>query len=344
MYERGKDLRIKKFIFAGLFLILLFGILTGVVCLQKVVASGFSEDENAEKFVKSGHMFKYNEKIYTVKNIHSDNFISISGNYVDTMLIYKDKIYWRKTTELGHFQCPLIQMNMDCTEQKTLTETVDSYAGMEVYDDYLYYISLADNENRSSRKINLSTMEESEAPPYILKAGDENVWFGVTLDEKETIYQAKPGFQDVQPVDSIKGVCLGVYNGILYYMTQEEDGTYTTSSYDPITQESEILVQGNQYKSICSGRGLYYKQVVDGTVTLYRKDLQTGAENTYRFGSFNVYMGGGLNELGEDVCITRFCPEKGEENTEIWKFSLINGNPEQIGSWYNPNAENAAKE
>ena len=57
-------------------------------------------------------------------------------------------------------------------------------------------------------------------------------------------------------------------------MTQEEDGTYTTSSYDPITQESEILVQGNQYKSICSGRGLYYKQVVDRKKTFLYSEWQ----------------------------------------------------------------------
>ena len=104
------------------------------------------------------------------------------------------------------------------------------------------------------------------------------------------------------------------------------------------------MIEGNKFKSIVSGKGLYYKKIEDGKVTLYRQDLQTGTKKEYRFGSFNVYMGGGLHELGEDLYVTRYCPEQEEDNTELWKISLTNGNPEKISSGYSPNAEAAAEE
>lgn len=346
---QSEKIFIKRII--ALFLVITIEAGMCLTCANVVKASGNESSENTvteqqqSEFVKSKHMWDYNGMVYTVNDIHKENFYSVSGKYVDTMLIYKDKIYWRKTTELGHFPCDLIQMNMDSTDQKVLTDSVDSYAGMEVYDDYLYYVSLGKDDKRTSRKINLKTMEEEDAPPYILRAGDENIWFVNSLTEDDhKLYQTEPGFKNPQPLDEIKGNCLGVYNGILYYMNQEDDATYTTKSYDFSKSEIQILIEGNKFKSIVSGKGLYYKKIEDGKVTLYRQDLQTGTKKEYGFGSFNVYMGGGLHELGEDLYFTRYCPEQEEDNTELWKISLTNGNPEKISSGYSPNAEAAAEE
>lgn len=53
-------------------------------------------DSNDSEFAKSKHMWKYNGTIYTAKDIQREGYVSISGNYVDTMAIYKDRIYWRR--------------------------------------------------------------------------------------------------------------------------------------------------------------------------------------------------------------------------------------------------------
>lgn len=346
---KRRNIFFRSVIFLAAFIIMESGMYLWNVKAGEISGNQSSESVTAEnsqpEFAKSSHMWEYNGMVYTVNDIHKENYYSISGTYVDTMLIYKDKIYWRKTTEQGHFPCELIQMNMDCTDQKVLTDSMDSYIGMEVYDDYLYYVSLDQNDNRTSRKINLKTMEEEDAPPYVLKAGDANVWYVNALAEDDyRTYRAEPGFGNPQPVDEVKGTYLGVYNGILYYMEEEKDSTYTTKSYDFTKSETQVLVKGNKFKSIVSGKGLYYKEIKDGNVTLYRQDLQTGAKKEYGFGSFNVYMGGGLNELGENVYVTRFCPEQKEENTELWKVSLTDGKPEKISSGYTPNAEAAAEE
>lgn len=354
MYSERKFLNIRKICLKwSLVVVLLFALGTDLyvqdVSAKRLSGDAQSEntipDSNSSEFAKSKHMWKYSGTIYTVKDIQGDGYVSISGNYVDTMAIYKDRIYWRKTTELGHFPCEIIQMNLDCTEQKVLTESADSYIGITIYKDWLYYISLDQNEKRTAKKINLETLEEEDAPPYILRAGDENSWYGNSLNKKDhNIYRADPGFENPQSVPEIQGECLGVYHGVLYYMNQEEDGTYTTFSYDPVSKQNQIILQGNQFKSICSGKGLYYKTVEDGNVTLHRQDLQNDARTSFGFGNFNVYMGGGMDELDDDLYVTRFLPEQEVDNTEMWKISLTEGKPEKIGSWYNPNAENASKE
>ena len=72
--------------------------------------------------------------------------------------------------------------------------------------------------------------------------------------------------------------------------------------------------------------------------------MKDGSIEKYDLGSFNLYMGGGCSEVGDSTYFIRFQPEQGERNTELWKLDRTTGEKEQIASWYNENAENAAKE
>ena len=129
-----------------------------------------------------------------------------------------------------------------------------------------------------------------------------------------------------------------------YYMYQNDDGTYVTCTYDSETDQNEIILKDQPAKSVVSGSGLYYKQIVDGNTVLHRIDLKSGEQTEYNLGDFNLYMGGGFYELENEICVIRFVPEKGEMNTEFWAVSRTTGEKRLIGQWYNSNAENAAKE
>ena len=123
------------------------------------------------------------------------------------------------------------------------------------------------------------------------------------------------------------------------------DSTYTTCAYNTKTDKSSKIIMGMSAKSIIAGDGLYYKYVADGKTTLYRWDLNDkNKKESFNLGEFNLYMGGGFNEAGDRVFFTRFVPENGQENTELWEMSRSSGEMNKIATWYNANAEAAAQE
>ena len=60
---------------------------------------------------------------------------------------------------------------------------------------------------------------------------------------------------------------LGINGDKIYYVYQENDGTYTTCAYNAKTDKSSKIIMGMSAKSIIAGDGLYYKYVADGNMT-----------------------------------------------------------------------------
>lgn len=298
--------------------------------------------EEKQSVLTSKRMWEKDGTVYTVYNIHESGYVSISGQYIDTMVIDGDRIYWRKTTE-GEKRCSIISMNLDGTDQKILTKEAHSSTFLGIDGGYLYYTAVNDGEEKQSRRIDLKTGNEEEAPPYMLRAGNDEAWFSTSLKDDKW-YCSDPGYENIQAGNGIKGTMLDVVGTKGYYMYQNDDGTYVTCAYDSKTNQNEIILKDQPAKSVVNGSGLYYKQIVDGNTVLRRLDLKTGEQEKYSLGDFNLYMGGGLYELENEICVTHFVPEKGEMNTEFWAISRTTGEKRLIGQWYNSNAENAAKE
>ena len=299
--------------------------------------------EEKQTVLVSKRMWEENETVYTVYDVQKPGYVSISGHYMDTMLVYNGRIYWRETAEDGTQKSTIISMDLDGTDQTVLSEKASPSTALSIANGCLYYVALDEMENKKSRKIDLQTGEEEEAPEYMLRSGNNEVWFSTSLSDSKW-YSSDPGFENIQEAREVKGTLLGVVGGKAYYMQQQDNGTYTTYSYDSITGQKEVILKDQTAKSLVNGNGLYYKKVVDGETVLYRMDLKTGSQEEYNFGDFHLYMGGGLYELEHKICIMRFVPEQALNNTEFWEISRETGQKELIGQWYNSNAENAAKE
>lgn len=321
-----------------------------VICLYLCLSTGSFDTKAAEyketaedEVLVSGRMWEKDGIIYTVYNAQKDGIKVISGDYLDTMILDGDKIYWRKTTTEGKNPCPIISMNLDGTEQEILAE--DSYPSsyLCIYNDYLYYTSLDARGNKGSKKINLKTGEEEAAPSYMFRMGNDKVWFSTSLAD-EKIYSSAPGFKNIKPADAVNGTLLGVVDTKLYYLVQNDDGTYTTCSYEESTGKSEAILDSWLSKTIVDNTGLFYKDIRDGNTVLHRLDLSGGSQTDYNLGDFHLYMGGGFYELGNKLYFMRFQPENGENNTEFWEMPYNTEERELIGIWHNSNAENAAME
>ncbi len=291
----------------------------------------------------SGRMWENGNIIYTVYDVDAEGFKSISGSYVDTMAVYGDKIYWRMNNGVENVPCPIIAMNLDGEKREFLTEHAYASTFLCIHDGWLYYTSVDSQGNKGSRKIDLETGKEEEAPPYIFRNGNENVWFSTGIEDGKW-YTSEPGFQNPKRIEDLKGTRLAVRGYKLYYMLQNENGIYTTCSYDALTGETETLLTDQYAKSVVSGEGLYFKQEAGDHTILYRRDLETGEQKEYDIGNFHLYLGGGFYELKDQICFMRFCPENGQENTEFWSMDRVTGERQLIGKWYNPNAVNAAQE
>lgn len=291
----------------------------------------------------SQRMWEKDGQIYTVYKVEEDGFVSISGNYVDTMIVYGDKIYWRKNSGIENVPCSVICMNLDKSEQKVLTENAYSSSVLSIADGWLYYIAVDDHGDKKSRRINLETGNEEDAPPYFFRNGSDKVWFSTSLEDGSW-YQSEPGFKNLRHVEEDFEIRLGVIGYKFYYMHQMEDGTYTTYSYDAQSGDMEIILRNQYAKSILNGDRLYFKQVKNGNTILYEMNPETGEKESYNLGDFHLYMGGGLYGLKDKICLMKFCPERKENNTEFWTLDRESGQTKVIGQWYNSNAVNAAKE
>ena len=84
-------------------------LLLAVICSSFVVANSSvmpvqaaeDTDANTGEVVTSGTFGEYNGEIYTVDKVAKKGYHCISGQYKDTMAIYQDKIYWRKSSTVS---------------------------------------------------------------------------------------------------------------------------------------------------------------------------------------------------------------------------------------------------
>ena len=292
----------------------------------------------------SKHMWEQNGTIYTVNDVRMQGFHSVSGNYLDTMILYDNKIYLKRSQEEGSPLAQIIRMDLAGNNQEILTNNMQGNAKMCIYNGYLYYTHRDEDGNKAGWRQNLETGEEEEMGPYIFRAGNDHLWISTNLEEN-TWSISEPAYENIKKTDKIKGSMLGINDDKVYYMYKEDDDTYTTCSYNAKTDKSSKIIMGMPAKSTLAGDGLYYKSVSDGRTTLYRWDLNDkDKKESFDLGEFNLYMGGGFNEVGDRTFFVKFVPDNGQSNTELWELTRSSGKIERIATWYNANAEAASKE
>lgn len=312
-------------------------------CVASQEQNGEQKSQTEEsQTISSGIFWEYNGEIYTVDNVIKNGYHSISGQYKDTMAVYQDKIYWRKTNTSSDMSSEIICMDMDGENQTVLTKSAKPNARFCIYGNCLYYTSGDGKMNYDGRKVNLSTMEDEESGNYVFRYGSDSVWLSTGIEDGKW-YISEPGFVNIREDGNITGTVLGIVGNKICYMYQEGD-TWTTYGYDVKAEQKVILEKNNTARSVISGDGLYYKRISDGNTILYRRNMKDGSVEQYDLGMINVYMGGGCNELGNITFFIQFRPEQGENNTELWSLDRNTGEKEKIATWYNENAENAAKE
>lgn len=298
-----------------------------------------------QKVICSGIFWDYNGEIYTVDNVIKNGYHSISGQYKDSMAVYQDKIYWRKTSDSAGQASQIICMDINGKNEKVLTKSAKPNAKFCIYNNFLYYTSGDGEQNYDGRKINLSTGEDVESGNYVFRYGSDRVWLSTGIDDGNW-YISEPGFENIKEENNISDRTeniLGVVGNKICFMYQEGD-TWTTCGYDVKTSQEVILEKDNTARSIVTGDGLYYKKISDGNTILYRRNMKDGSITQYDLGRLNLYMGGGCNEVGDSTFFIQFRPEQGENNTELWKLDRTTGEKERISTWYNENAETAAQE
>ena len=273
--------------------------------------SSTEDTDNEHMVYTSKHMWEQDGEIYTVNDVHMKGFHCMSGNYADSMILYDNKIYLKKIFAEGEPFAQIIRMDLD---------------------------------GKSGHRQNLETGEEEDLGAHIFRDGNDHLW--VSTNGKGTVWSiSEPCYKNIRKTDQIKGSMLGINGDKIYYVYQENDGTYTTCAYNAKTDKSSKIIMGMSAKSIIAGDGLYYKYVADGKTTLYRWDLNDkNKKESFDLGEFNLYMGGGFNEVGDRIFLTQFIPGNGQNNTELWELSHTSGKLERVATWYNANAEAAAQE
>lgn len=306
--------------------------------------SSTEDTDNEHMVYTSKHMWEQDGEIYTVNDVHMKGFHCMSGNYADSMILYDKKIYLKKIFAEGEPFAQIIRMDLDGNNQEILTNNMQGNTKMCIYDGYLYYTYRNENGEKSGHRQNLETGEEEDLGAHIFRDGNDHLW--VSTNGKGTVWSiSEPCYKNIRKTDQIKGSMLGINGDKIYYVYQENDGTYTTCAYNAKTDKSSKIIMGMSAKSIIAGDGLYYKYVADGKTTLYRWDLNDkNRKESFDLGEFNLYMGGGFNEVGDRIFLTQFTPENGQNNTELWELSHTSGKLERVATWYNPNAEAAAQE
>lgn len=306
--------------------------------------SSTEDTDNEHMVYNSKHMWEQDGEIYTVNDVHMKGFHCMSGNYADSMILYDKKIYLKKIFAEGEPFAQIIRMDLDGNNQEILTNNMQGNTKMCIYDGYLYYTYRNENGEKSGHRQNLETGEEEDLGAHIFRDGNDHLW--VSTNGKGTVWSiSEPCYKNIRKTDQIKGSMLGINGDKIYYVYQENDGTYTTCAYNAKTDKSSKIIMGMSAKSIIAGDGLYYKYVADGKTTLYRWDLNDkNRKESFDLGEFNLYMGGGFNEVGDRIFLTQFTPENGQNNTELWELSHTSGKLERVATWYNPNAEAAAQE
>ena len=282
--------KMKKLCAVGLAALCLAGSMS---CFTMAEASENVQEQAQDQMLYSSRMWESNGHIYTVYNVDAEGYTSLSGNYMDAIAVYEGKVYWRKNNGEENEPAEIIRMEPDGSGQEVLAENAHPSSLLCIDEGFIYYTASDEKGEQKSRRINLDTGENQEAPPYRFRAGNENFWFSTSLEDG-IWYCSEPGYKNIRSMSGVNGLRLGALDHKLYYMVQGEDSLYTTCSFDVETGETEILLRNQQAKSIVSGTGLYYKQESNGYTTLYRKDLRTGEETSYDLGEFHLYMGGGF--------------------------------------------------
>lgn len=344
---RKKEFKLSKGVAITLSAVIIAAASVGAGNVSVSAGKNISSEEKTDDDImvySSKHMWEQGGEIYTVNDVHQKGFHCVSGNYADTMILYDNKIYLKKIVTEGEPFAQIIRMDLDGNNQEILTNNMQGNTKMCIYEGNLYYTYRDDQGKKSARRQNLETGKEEDLGNHIFRDGNEHLW--VSTNRKGSVWNiSEPGYKNIRKTDQIKGSMLGIYGDKIYYMYQEENGTYTTCAYNAKTDKSSKIIMGMSAKSIIAGDGLYYKYVADGKTTLYRWDLSDkNKKESFDLGEFNLYVGGGFNEVGDRIFLTRFVLDNGQDNTELWELSRTSGEMKKIATWYNANAEAAAQE
>ena len=121
-------------------------LLLAVICSSFVVANSSvmpvqaaeDTDANTGEVVTSGTFGEYNGEIYTVDKVAKKGYHCISGQYKDTMAIYQDKIYWRKSSTVSGQSSEIIRMDLDGDNQTVLTNSAKPNAKFCIYNNRIF--------------------------------------------------------------------------------------------------------------------------------------------------------------------------------------------------------------
>mgnify|MGYP000786664190 FL=1 len=214
--------KMKKLCAVGLAALCLAGSMS---CFTMAEASENVQEQAQDQMLYSSRMWESNGHIYTVYNVDAEGYTSLSGNYMDAIAVYEGKVYWRKNNGEENEPAEIIRMEPDGSGQEVLAENAHPSSLLCIDEGFIYYTASDEKGEQKSRRINLDTGENQEAPPYRFRAGNENFWFSTSLEDG-IWYCSEPGYKNIRSMSGVNGLRLGALDHKLYYMVQGEDSLY----------------------------------------------------------------------------------------------------------------------
>mgnify|MGYP000110908426 FL=1 len=138
---------------------------------------------------------------------------------MDAIAVYEGKVYWRKNNGEENEPAEIIRMEPDGSGQEVLAENAHPSSLLCIDEGFIYYTASDEKGEQKSRRINLDTGENQEAPPYRFRAGNENFWFSTSLEDG-IWYCSEPGYKNIRSMSGVNGLRLGALDHKLYYMVQ----------------------------------------------------------------------------------------------------------------------------
>lgn len=298
--------------------------------------------KSTEPPIFSKRIWDYDGTIYTSYAVEHTDWISLTGDYHDTFLAYQDNIYLRKENNVENTTRELVRQNLNGKET-VIAEDVNPLYGLVIYEDYLYYIALDSSMQSEGKRVDLSDLSITDSEDYQIKAADMDTWIlcGIKGEESGQLFLCDPGFENIERLDITADAFMGIYDGKVYFQTQENE-QYNIQSYDVKTGDTGSVLEGQKEPAALSGSDLFYGEKTKSKTILHRMDLGGDGEiYDYDLKDIDVYMKGSFYEANNKVYLTRFQQEKEDANTELIELDLESGSYESIGTWKNTEIQSA---
>lgn len=296
--------------------------------------------ENQEKttrFVKSSTMQEYKGTIYTILDVNDDaGMTKILGNYMSSILVYDDYIYYTDVGGTGGGPTQLMRMHLDGSGYEVLVNDLESESTFCVYDNVLYYQNSTTYFNEddgcvetemAGRSIDLETMEIREED-FIFLTGNENNW--IVFQTYDEFYYSAPGFEQVHKLSADVALyqILGIYDSYMYYYFDQVIYRCSLENFHIETIATDVL----DFKMVLSESGLYYFDM-ENEKLIYRIELEDMSVKTYDLSGMSYDVWGVWQEIGEKAYFSTGTDDY-RLNTEYWELDLENAEIRSLGVWF----------